>query len=262
MAVSKIAKIIAKKRAEDIAKKKVAKVPAGQARFVAKEEMKSVGKKPGRKISKRTGLSPEERKEVLVKRSIKKIENTRPRNPRDVVFGRVISKEEIRKKLATPPTQKGTSKRNPVQLTRGAAIAKRSEVEEVMAKRMTKQERRSKLEAMLKKMDPADRKRIEARVQVKRAQRDENAGLTKFGMDVKPRKQLDDRVVERARELTAQERNEIARKEAIEFGQRRESDRRISEGLKARNKSIADKIKKMNPDQRRRYLNSLRDTGW
>jgi single-stranded DNA-specific DHH superfamily exonuclease len=81
-------------------------------------------------------------------------------------------------------------------------------------------------------MDPADRKRIEARVQIKRAQRDENAGLTKFGMDVKPRKQLDDRVVERAKELTAQERNEIARKQAMEFGQRRESDRRIQEALK------------------------------
>jgi hypothetical protein len=225
----KIARAI---RAAEAAKKKVAKIPAGQARFVAKEEMKNIGKRPGRKVPKTTGLSRNE-KSILEKRlSVEKRERGRSVKPKDVIFGRVIAKEEMRKKLAASPAKKGTSKRAPVQLTRGKSIAKRSEVEEVMAKRMTKEQRRNKLESMLKKMDPADRKRIEARVQIKRAQRDENAGLTKFGMDVKPRKQLDDKVVERAKELTAQERNEIARKQAMEFGQRRESDRRIQEALK------------------------------
>jgi hypothetical protein len=51
-------------------------------------------------------------------------------------------------------------------------------------------------------------------------------------MDVKPRKELDDKVVERAKELTARERIELSRKRALEFAQRREADRRVEEGLK------------------------------
>lgn len=233
MPVAKIASIIAKKRAADIAKKKVAKVPAGQARKVAKEEMKNAGKRPGRKISKRTGLSEFEKAMTQKRFPIEKKELGRSIKPKDVVFGRVVAKEEMRKKLATPPAKRSTSKRSPVQLTRGPSIAKRSEVEEVAAKRLAKQERRQKLEGMLKKMDPADRKRFEARVQIKRAQREESAGKTKYGMDVKsPRERLDEQVVERAKELSFQERNEIARKQAMEFAQRRESDKRVQEALK------------------------------
>jgi hypothetical protein len=234
MPVAKIASIIAKKRAADIAKKKVAKVPAGQARKVAKEEMKNAGKRPGRKISKRTGLSEFEKAMTQKRFPIEKKELGRSIKPKDVVFGRVVAKEEMRKKLATPPSAKrSTSKRSPVQLTRGGSIAKRSEVEEVAAKRLAKQERKQKLEYMLKKMDPADRKRLEARAQIKRAQRDEAAGKTKYGMDIKsPRERLDEQVVERAKELTVQERNEIARKQAMEFAQRRESDKRVQEALK------------------------------
>jgi len=226
-----VAKIIAKKRALDIAKKKVAKVSKYKAREVAIEEMKNVGKRPGRKVPKRTGLSLDE-KTQLQKRYLVEKARTRPRNPKDVVFGRVVAKEELRKKLATSPAKKVVSKRSSVQLTRGPKIAKRSEVEEVAAKRQARQERRNKAESYIKKMSPADRKRLEARLEVKRAQREENAGLTKYGMDIKPRKELDNKVVERAKELTAQEKNEIARKEAIEFGQRRESDKRIQEALK------------------------------
>jgi hypothetical protein len=234
MPVAKIASIIAKKRAADIAKKKVAKVPAGQARKVAKEEMKNAGKRPGRKISKRTGLSEFEKAMTQKRFPVEKREFGRSIKPKDVIFGRVVAKEEMRKKLATPPSAKrSTSKRSPVQLTRGGSIAKRSEVEEVAAKRLAKQERNQKLEYMLKKMDPADRKRLEARAQIKRAQRDEAAGKTKYGMDIKsPRERLDEQVVERAKELTVQERNEIARKQAMEFAQRRESDKRVQEALK------------------------------
>jgi DNA mismatch repair ATPase MutS len=101
-----------------------------------------------------------------------------------------------------------------------------------------------------------------ARAQVKRAQREENAGKTKYGMDVKPRQQLDEKVIERAKELTAQEKNNIARKEAIEFGQRRESDKRAIEGLKARDKMIKNKMKKMSPQQKQNYINYLRESGW
>ncbi len=233
MPVAKIASIIAKKRAADIAKKKVAKIPAGQARKVAKEEMKNAGKRPGRKISKKTGLSKFEKAMTEKTFPIERKEFGRSVKPKDVIFGRVVAKEEMRKKLATPPSKRSTSKRSPVQLTRGGSIAKRSEVEEVAAKRLAKQERKQKLEYMLKKMDPADRKRLEARAQIKRAQRDEAAGKTKYGMDIKsPRERLDEQVVERAKELTVQERNEIARKQAMEFAQRRESDKRVQEALK------------------------------
>jgi len=264
MPVAKIASIIAKKRAADIAKKKVAKIPAGQARKVAKEQMKNAGKRPGRKISKRTGLSEFEKAMTQKRFPIEKTERGRSVKPKDVIFGRVVAKEEMRRRLSNPPPAKrGTSKRNPVQLTRGSSIAKRSEVEEVAAKRLAKQERIQKLEGMLKKMDPADRKRFEARVQVKRAQREESAGKTKYGMDVKsPRERLDEQVVERAKELSFQERNEIAKKQALEFAQRRESDRRAAEGLKARDKMIRNKMKNMSPDQKRKYVNYLRESGW
>ena len=111
-------------------------------------------------------------------------------------------------------------------------------------------------------MTPEQKRTLMARAQVKRAQREENAGKTKYGMDVKPRQQLDEKVIERAKELTTQERNEIARKQAIEFGQRRESDKRAAEGLRARDKMIRDKMKNMTPDQKRRYVNYLKESGW
>jgi len=234
MAVSKIAKIIAKKRAADIAKKKVAKIPAGQARKVAKEEMRG-SRSTGRKISKRTGLSQYEKSMVQQKFPVERRERGRSIKPKDVIFGRVVAKEEMRRGLSNPPTSRGTSK----------------------------QERRQKLEGMLKKMDPADRKRFEARAQVKRAMREEAAGKTKYGMDIKsPRERMDEKVVERAKELTAQERNEISKKQALEFAQRKESDRRAAEGLKARDKMIRNKMKNMSPDQKRRYLNYLKESGW
>jgi hypothetical protein len=52
MAVSKIARIIAKKRLDDIAKKKVAKIPRGEAREVAREARKPIG---GMSALKRSG---------------------------------------------------------------------------------------------------------------------------------------------------------------------------------------------------------------
>lgn len=257
---SKIAKAI---RAAQAAKKKIAKVSAGQARSVAKEQMKNAGKRPGRKINKRTGLTPEEASTSRIKQPVKKSNFGRGRSPEDVIRGRIISREQIRKSFAKPPAKRGTSRRGPVQVTRGPSIAKRSEVEEVMSKRLQKQVRREKAAEMLKKMDPADRKRFEARAQVKRAMREEAAGKTKYGMDIKsPRERLDERVIERVKELTAQEKNAIARKEAIEFGQRREADRRAAEGLKARDKNIRDRMKKMSPEQKRKYLNYLKESGW
>ena len=262
MAVVKIASIIAKKRAADIAKKKVAKVSKFQAREVAIEQMRG-SRSTGRKISKRSGLSKYEKSMVQKKFPIERKERGRSIKPKDVIFGRVVAKEEMRRGLSNPPTSRGTSKRSPVQLTRGSSIAKRSEVEEVAAKRLAKQERRQKLEGMLKKMDPADRKRFEARAQVKRAMREEAAGKTKYGMDIKsPRERMDEKVVERAKELTAQERNEISKKQALEFAQRREADRRAAEGLKARDKMIKNKMANMSPDQKRKYLNYLKKSGW
>ncbi len=261
MAISKIASIIIKKRAADIAKKKVAKIPAGQARAVAREQVRGGGR-TSRKINKRTGLTPEEKSTLTKKFPISK-EQGRPRNPEDIKRGRGISKYEMRMKLGNPPKPKATKPaKKEVFLTRGKNIAKRSEVEEVVQKRLQKQARIERAEAKFKKMTPEEKRTLMARAQVKRAQREESAGKTKYGMDVKPRQQLDDKVIERAKELTAQEKNEIARKQAIEFGQRREADRRAAEGLKTRNKNIKDKMKKMTPEQKRRYVNYLRESGW
>jgi hypothetical protein len=255
---SKIAKAI---RAAQAAKKKVAKIPAGQASKVAREQVRG-SSNTSRKINKRTGLTPEERNRLTQKFPINK-QQGRPRNPEDIKRGERLSAYEMRMRLSNPPKAKTTKPtKKEVFLTRGKNIAKRSEVEEVAAKRLAKQARIEKLTGMLKKMDPADRKRLETRVQVKRAMRDEAAGKTKYGMDIKPRQQLDEKVIERVKELTAQEKNNIARKEAIEFGQRREADKRAAEGLKARNKNIADKMKNMTPDQKRKFVNYLRESGW
>jgi hypothetical protein len=256
---SKIAKAI---RAAQAAKKKVAKIPAGQASKVAREQVRGTGNK-GRKINKRTGLTPEEASTVRIKQPVTKSNFGRARNPEDIKRGERLSEYERRMKLSNPPKPKTTKPaKKEVFLTRGKNIAKRSEVEEVTAKRLEKQARRERTEKIFKAMTPQQKRTLMARAQVKRAQREENAGITKYGMDVKPRQQLDEKVIERAKELTAQEKNNIARKEAIEFGQRRESDRRATEGLKARNKNIADKMKNMTPDQKRRFVNYLRESGW
>lgn len=257
MAVSKIVSIIAKKRAADIAKKKVAKIPAGQARAVAKEQMRGSIRNTNRKISKRTGLTPEEKKEVSIKRSIKKIEFTRPRNPEDVRRGRSVAEQEMRRRLSNPPKTKLTKPtKKEIFLTRGKNIAKRSEVEEVMQRRFERQTRKERAEKIFKAMTPEQKRTMMARAQVKRAMREETAGKTKYGMDVKPRQQLDEKVIERAKELTFQERNQIARKQAIEFGQRREADRRIEEALK----EIArrEKIQKMTPEQKNKIERNFR----
>jgi len=256
---SKIAKAI---RAAQAAKKKVAKIPAGQASKVAREQVRGTGNK-GRKINKRTGLTPEEASKVRIKQPVTKSNFGRARNPEDIKRGERLSVYERRMKLSNPPKPKPTKPaKKEVFLTRGKSIAKRSEVEEVTAKRLEKQARKERTEKIFKAMTPEQKRTLMARAQVKRAQREENAGKTKYGMDVKPRQQLDEKVIERAKELTAQERNEIARKQAIEFAQRRESDKRAAEGLKARNKNIADKMKNMTPDQRRRFVNYLRESGW
>ena len=255
---SKIAKAI---RAAQAAKKKVAKIPAGQASKVAREQVRGSGN-TSRKINKRTGLTPEEKNRLTKKFPINK-QQGRPRNPEDIKRGERLSTYEMRMKLGNPPKPKTTNPaKKEVFLTRGKNIAKRSEVEEVAAKRLEKQARRERTEKIFKAMTPDQKRTLMARAQVKRAQREENAGKTKYGMDVKPRQQLDEKVIERAKELTAQERNNIARKEAIEFGQRRESDKRAAEGLKARNKNIKDKMKNMTPEQKRRYVNYLRESGW
>ena len=255
---SKIAKAI---RAAQAAKKKVAKIPAGQASKVAREQVRGSGN-TSRKINKRTGLTPEEKNRLTKKFPINK-QQGRPRNPEDIKRGERLSTYERRMKLSNPPSAKTTKPaKKEVFLTRGKSIAKRSEVEEVAAKRLEKQARRERTEKIFKAMTPEQKRTLMARAQVKRAQREENAGKTKYGMDVKPRQQLDEKVIERAKELTAQERNNIARKEAIEFGQRRESDKRAIEGLKARDKMIKNKMKNMTPEQKRRYVNYLRESGW
>ena len=255
----KIARAI---RAAQATKKKTAKIPAGQASKVAREQVRGTGNK-GRKINKRTGLTPEEASKVRIKQPVTKSNFGRARNPEDIKRGKRLSEYERRMKLGNPPKAKPTEPaKNEVFLTRGKNIDKRSEVEEVTAKRLEKQARRERTEKIFKAMTPQQKRTLMARAQVKRAQREENAGKTKYGMDVKPRQQLDEKVIERAKELTAQERNEIARKQAIEFAQRRESDKRAAEGLRARDKMIRNKMKNMTPDQKRRYVNYLKESGW
>lgn len=224
------ARIIAAKRAKDIAIKKVAKVSAREARAVAREAVRGTSR--ARQVPKKTGMSRYEQK-MLYKKQSYYISKGRPRNPEDVRRGRSIAEQEMRKKLSNPPKAKPAKPaKKEVFLTRGKNIAKRSEVEEVAQKRLQKQARKERAEKIFKAMTPEQKRTVMARAQVKRAQREEAAGKTKYGMDIKPRKQLDDKVVERAKELTAKERNELSRKQAIEFGQRREADRRVEEGLK------------------------------
>jgi len=256
---SKIARAI---RAAQAAKKKVAKIPASQASKVAREQVRGTGNK-GRKINKRTGLTPEEASTVRIKQPVTRSNFGRARNPEDIKRGKRLSEYEMRMRLGNPPKPKPIKPaKKEVFLTRGKSIAKRSEVEEVAAKRLEKQARRERTEKIFKAMTPEQKRTLMARAQVKRAQREENAGKTKYGMDVKPRQQLDDKIIERAKELTAQEKNEIARKQAIEFGQRRESDKRAAEGLRARDKMIRNKMKNMTSDQKRRYVNYLKESGW
>jgi len=255
------AAIQAAKRVAEIERKKRAKIPAREARAVAREQMRGSGN-TGRKINKRTGLTPEE-KNTLTKKSPVSKRQGRPRNPEDVRRGRSVAEYEMRMRLSNPPKAKPSKPiKKEVFLTRGKTVAKRSEVEEVTQKRLQKQARIERAEEKFKKMTPEQKRTLMARAQVKRAQRDEAAGRTKYGMDVKPREQLDKKVVERAKELTAQERNEIARKQAFESKQRREADRRAAEGLKDRNKKIKQKMKYMTPDQKRRYINYLKESGW
>ena len=224
------ARIIAAKRAKDIAIKKIAKVSAREARAVAREAVRGTGR--ARQVPKKTGMSRYEQK-MLYKRQPYYKSTGRPRNPEDVRRGRSIAEQEMRKKLSNPPKAKPAKPaKKEVFLTRGKNIAKRSEVEEVAQKRLQKQAKMKRAEEKFKKMTPEEKRTLMARAQVKRAQREEAAGKTKYGMDIKPRKQLDDKVVERAKELTARERIELSRKRALEFAQRREADRRVEEGLK------------------------------
>ena len=229
------ARIIAKKRAMDIAKKKVAKVSTKEARAVAREAVRGTGR--ARQVPKKTGMSRYEQQMVQKRQPITRWTSQeltgRKRSPEDIRRGRSIAEQEMRKKLSNPPKAKPAKPaKKEVFLTRGKNIAKRSEVEEVAQKRLERLARKEKAEKILKAMSPEQKRKYMARAQVKRAQREEAAGKTKYGMDVKPRRELDDKVVERAKELTARERIELSRKRALEFAQRREADRRVEEGLK------------------------------
>lgn len=231
------ARIIAAKRAKDIAIKKVAKVSAREARAVAREQMRSTSKARPVFQKRTTGLSKYEQQMVQKKQPITRWTSKeltgRKRSPEDIRRGRSIAEQEMRKKLSNPPKAKPAKPaKKEVFLTRGKNIAKRSEVEEVAQKRLQKQAKMKRAEEKFKKMTPEEKRTLMARAQVKRAQREEAAGKTKYGMDIKPRKELDDKVVERAKELTARERIELSRKRALEFEQRREADRRVEEGLK------------------------------
>jgi hypothetical protein len=85
MAVSKIARIIAKKRLDDIAKKKVAKIPRGEAREVAREARKPIG---GMSALKRSGGTiPTRPTKVPRDLSVKKI--TPPPGKRSVYQERI-----------------------------------------------------------------------------------------------------------------------------------------------------------------------------
>ena len=148
-------------------------------------------------------------------------------------LGNIIAREEQRKSLAKPPAKKDTAQpKKEVFLTRGKTVASRSDVEEVTAKRLAKEAAKKKQLEILKKLTPEQLRQVQAKGLMKAADIRERSGQTKFGMDVKkPRELLDEKVIARAEELTTQEKNEIARKQAIEAGQRREADRRVNEGL-------------------------------
>jgi hypothetical protein len=127
MAVSKIARIIAKKRLDDIAKKKVAKVPRGEAREVAREARKPIG---GMSALKRSGGTiPTRPTKVPRDLSVKKI--TPPPGKRSIYQERI--NRAVREGTGVPE-RKGKKYTGPINppgpKNRPAGLKSSSKIEE------------------------------------------------------------------------------------------------------------------------------------
>lgn len=180
------AQIIAKKRAADIAKKKVAKISAQEARKAASKMSERIGGSKPLARPKGSGNLPTRKPDFPKKTTVKQIPKKTPAQSaaekRLAVFEK---KKQLREGLKSAPKPKST-KRSPVFVTRSGKIAKRSEVEEVMAKRQT-------------------RKPIEKSVQTKQ-------GLyeREFGVSPTARELMDRRAIERANQLEKEARRDWA----------------------------------------------------
>lgn len=212
------------------------KITNSEAREMAREELRKRAIR-NRPLIKQSGLSASEKTQLQKRLPVTGLEGRR-RKPEDVVRGRVIAREEMRKKLANPPAAKPVKKQpSQVFLTRGPRIASRQDVEEILKKVQQKQAEREKFNAAVKKLSPEEKqalyKKAQTKALIKKAVKDEQAGKSKYGMDVKtPREQLDERVLERAKELTAKEKIELSRKRSFEIEQGNIADRRVAEALK------------------------------
>ena len=202
MPVSKISLELAKRLAKAAAEGRLSKkIPKKDVREITREMSRRPNSsgRPATGVDKqkvRTALSKREEAQTKIVQPYQKTK-TQP-SAKERRLGNIIAREEQRKSLAKPPAKKNTAQpKKEVFLTRGKNIAKRSEVEEVAQKRLQKQAKMERAEKKFKKMTPEEKRTLMARVQVKRAQREEAAGKTKYGMDVKPRRELDDKVVER-----------------------------------------------------------------
>ena len=238
MPVSKISLELAKRLAKAAAEGRLSKkIPKKDVREITREMSRRPNSsgRPATGVDKqkvRTALTKREEAELKVENPVEKIKS-RP-SAKERRLGNIIAREEQRKSLAKPPAKKSTAQpKKEVFLTRGKTVASRSDVEEVTAKRLAREAAKKKQAEILKKLTPEQLRQVQARGLAKAADRRERSGQTKFGMDVKkPRELLDEKVIARAKELTAQEKNEIARKQAVEAGQRTEADRRVNEGLR------------------------------
>jgi hypothetical protein len=127
MAISKIALIIAKKRAADIAKKKVAKVPSKEAREVAREARQTIG---GMSALKRSGGTiPTRPTRVPKDLSTKKV--TPPPGKRSIYQERIKKAVKEGTGVPAPKGKKYTGPINPPgPKNRPAGLKETSKIEE------------------------------------------------------------------------------------------------------------------------------------
>ncbi len=182
------AQIIAKKRAADIAKKKVAKISAQEARKAASKMSERIGGSKPLARPKGSGNLPTRKPDFPKKTTVKQIPKKTPAQSaaekRLAVFEK---KKQLREGLKSAPKPKST-KRSPVFVTRSGKIAKRSEVEEVNARRQTKKP--IKIEN-----DNEPRKGLYER---------------EFGVSPTVRELMDRRAIERANQLEKEARRDWA----------------------------------------------------
>jgi hypothetical protein len=197
MAVSKIARIIAKKRLDDIAKKKVAKVPRGEAREVAREMSKTIGSGKPLGRSKGThamGTRPRDiPKKTTIKNIPKKSVTQSISEKKEKIF---TQKKQLRKSLSKPPTAK-PSKPSPVFISKKIP----TRLEKLGSNKLVKYRGKDLI------LSPAQINKLRSKPG------QEKAGIYErdFGKSPKARELLDKKNIERANQIEKEGRAEYLR---------------------------------------------------